>query len=185
MASRIHFRIVGLEGDVLRCSSAGLARIVVPILLMVILSAASGPGLQTPHSPAQGKFAQAADRVFREGVSAHLPPHISVLLGLSSKEEECLVIQGVERTEKLVQGFDISFANKDDVVLFVVNETTQEQALYLTSPRGSLRKVVVVKAGVGNEQRITDKERKAFQKEKQFWVDHLVPASASPGGPGF
>jgi hypothetical protein len=35
--------------------------------------------------------------------------------------------------------------------------------------------VVSVKSGVGSVVRITDKARKAFEKEKQFWIDKLVP----------
>jgi hypothetical protein len=166
-----------------RCRSSELARIVVLVLLAVIVSAGRVRCQQTPPSPAPRKFAQAADKVFQAGVSAYLPPHLSTLLGLSSKEEPCLVTQNFVRTEKLVQGFDISFVNKDDIVLFVVNETTRDAAYYLTSPRGTLRKVVVVTAGVGSEQRITDKESKEFQKEKRFWLDRLVavnPVSPSP-----
>jgi hypothetical protein len=33
-------------------------------------------------------------------------------------EKECLVMQGVVRTGRVVQGFDVSMVNKDDVVLF-------------------------------------------------------------------
>ena len=106
-----------------------------------------------------------------------MPPHLSKLLGLSSKEEPCLVTQNFVRNEKLVQGFDILFVNKDDIVLFVVNEATRDEAYYLTSPRGTLRKVILVTAGQGSEQRITDKESKAFQKEKRFWLDRLVPVN--------
>ena len=165
--------------------SGRLAGIVVPVLLIVIVSATRGWGQEKPRPPAQGKFSQAADRVFQEGVSAYMPPHLSKLLGLSSKEEPCLVIQNFVRNEQVVQGFDISFANRNDVVLFVVHEATHEEAYYLTSPRGNLRKVLLVKGGVGNEQKITDKESQGFQKEKRFWQDRLVPANASPGGPAF
>src|SRR5437016_14490792 len=47
-----------------------------------------------------------------------LPPHLSTLLGLS-QEQECPVRQGVVRTGKVVQGFDVSTSNKNDVVLFI------------------------------------------------------------------
>ncbi len=103
-----------------------------------------------------------------------MPPHLSTLLGLSN-EEEFPVLQGVVRTGTLVQGFDVSVANKNDIVLFVVDEAASNQALFLTSPEGVLRKVVSVKAGVGDVVRITDKEKEAFKEEKQFWVDRLVP----------
>ena len=171
--------MAGMEADVYRCRSGGLAGLVVTILLMVMLPAVRGAGQQTPRSAAPAKFAQAADKVFQEGISAYLPPHLSKMLGLSSKEEQCLVIQNFVRNEKVVQGFDISFANKNDIVLFVVNETTRDEAYYLTSPQGRLRKVVLVKSGQGDTAQINDKDHKAFQKERQFWLDRLVPASAS------
>lgn len=121
----------------------------------------------------------AADKTFREGVRATLPPHLSTLLGISSEEKECLVMQSVVRTGKLVQGFDVSLAHKNDIVIFVVDETANDQALYLTSPTGALRRVVSVEAGVGAVRRITDKDKKAFEKEKLFWLDRLAPVRAS------
>ena len=88
-------------------------------------------------------------------------------------------MQSIVRAGNLVQGFDVSVANKNDIVLFVVDETANDQNLYLTSPEGALRKVVSVKAGVGDVVRITDKDKEAFKKEEQFWVDRLVPSGAA------
>jgi len=121
---------------------------------------------------------RAVDRTLQEGRQATLPPHISSLLGISA-EKESPVIQGVVRAEKTVRGFDVSVANKDDVVLFVVNETTNDQFLYLTSREGSLRKVVSVKSGMGEIVQITAEGKKSFEKEKQFWLDLLAPVSPS------
>ena len=87
-------------------------------------------------------------------------------------------MQGVVRTGRVVQGFDVSTANKNDVVLFVVNEETNDQTLYLTSTDGMLRKVVTVKEGMGLVHRISSEDRTAFEKEKQFWLDRLAPAGA-------
>jgi hypothetical protein len=106
-----------------------------------------------------------------------LPPHLSTLLGLS-QEQECLVRQGVVRTGEMLHGFDVSTANTNDVVLFIVNETTNDQTLYLTSKEGVLGKVVTVEEGVGRVQKVTGVLRKAFEKEKQFWLDRLAPVIA-------
>ena len=46
------------------------------------------------------------------------------------------------------------------------------------SKEGVLRRVVTVKEGVGRIQKITSEDRKAFEKEKQFWLDRLAPDSA-------
>ena len=159
-----------------KCSFVGLMAVL--ILAVVILPAAAGQAQHSPPSLAQSRLAQAADTTFREGAHAKLPPHLSTLLGVS-KEVECPVMQGVVRTGNQVQGFDVLAANRKAIVLFVVDETANDQTLYLTSPEGLLRKVVSVKAGVGRVVQITDKDKKAFQKEKQFWLDRLVPPSAA------
>lgn len=154
------------------------------VLLAVLIPAVVVPAMadQAQHSPrphVQKRLAEAAEKTFRDGFHAKLPPHISTLLGLA-REQECPVMQSVVHTGSIVQGFDVSAANKDDIVMFVVDESAKDQTLYLTSPAGTLRRVVSVKAGVGNERaRPTDDDRKAFEKEKQFWVDRLVPAAAT------
>jgi hypothetical protein len=144
----------------------------------MIVPAAAGQAQHSPRSQAPGRFALAADTISRKGVQAKLPPHISTLLGVS-KEQECQVMQSVVRTGNLIQGFDVSVVDKNDIVLFVVDETANDQTLYLTSPNGTLRKVVSAKEGVGDAVRITNEDRKAFAKEKQFWVDRLAPSGTA------
>ena len=155
--------------------------VVAVAFLLTVMMLVAGTRAQVGPSPSpqvQKRMVQAVDKTLQEGLHAKLPPHISTLLGLSN-EKECLVMQGVVRTGKVVQGFDVSKANKDDVVLFVVDEAANNQVLYLTSKAGILRKVVIVKEGAGQIQKITGEHRKAFEKEKQFWLDRLAPVSAS------
>jgi len=104
---------------------------------------------------------QAVETTLQNGFQTKLPPHISTLLGLT-KEEECPVMQGVVRSGRQVQGFDVSTANKNNVVIFVVDQTTNDQTLYLTSKDGMLRRVVRVEKGDGRVQKITDEDRTAF-----------------------
>ncbi len=137
-----------------------------------------GAQLRPAAKSALGKrFVLAVDRTLREGVQAKLPPHISTLLGLT-QEQECPVRQAIVRTGTTVKGIDVSIADKNDIVLFVVDETAKDQTLLLTSPQGSLRKLVSVKAGVGAVSRITEKDRKAFEAEKRFWADRLARTTA-------
>lgn len=130
-----------------------------------------------PSPQAKKRMVRAVDKTLHDDLHAKLPPHLSTLLGLS-QEKECLVMQSMVRTGDVVQGFDVLTANKNDVVLFVVNEKQNSQILYLTSKEGVLRKVVKVEEGVGRVQRVTGEDRKAFEKEKQFWLDYLVPVGA-------
>lgn len=126
----------------------------------------------------QARMTRAVDTTFQNGIHAHLPPHISTLLGLSM-EQECPVVQSVVRTGKTVQGFDVSTANKNDVVIFVVDETSNDQTLYLSSANGRLRRVVGIQGGVGKARPVSEHERKAFAEQRQFWLDRLAPAGAS------
>ena len=146
------------------------------LLAVVVVAAASGQKQPTPHFHTRTTLAAAANTTFEKGVHSRLPPHISTLLGISHEEERA-VMQNVVRTPNHVQGLDVSIANKQDVILFVVDESANDQTLYLTSPEGSLRRVVKVKAGVGTTAPITEEDRKVFQKERQFWVDRLTPSS--------
>ncbi len=137
------------------------------VLALVIMHPSDG---QSQH--VQRGLARVADTTFHKGAQAKLPPHISTLLGLSD-DRECPVMQSVTRSGSRVQGLDVSVDDQNDIVLFVVEESSNDQDLYLTSPEGNLRKVVSVKGGVGRILPIADKNRSAFQKEKQFWIDRL------------
>lgn len=147
-------------------------------MLPTVFLMTDGRAQTSAGSHAQGRMARAVDMIFREGVHAQLPPHISTLLGLT-REEECPMMQRALRSGTTVQGFNVSTANKNDVVVFVVNEATNDQTLYLTSAEGRLRKVVAVEAGVGKVRRINEEDRKAFAEQKRFWLDRLAPAHAS------
>jgi hypothetical protein len=150
--------------------------VVLPLTGVMFMSATGAQVSPSPSPQTRKRMERAVDITLQEGLHAKLPPHLSTLLGVS-REHECLVRQGVVRTGKVVQGFDVSTANKNDVVLFVVNETTNDQTLYLTSTEGALRKVVTVEEGAGRVQKVTPEDRRAFEKEKQFWLDRLAPVS--------
>jgi hypothetical protein len=154
---------------------------VLAFMLFVNVSVTMAQTRPSSKPRVHARFAQAVDRVFHHGLQAKLPPHISTLLGLS-QEQECSVMQNAERKGTMVRGFDVSVANKNEVVLFVVDESAKDQTLYLTSAEGRLRRVVSVKAGEGKVSRITDDDRKSFEKEKQYWVDRLAPDSHSREG---
>ena len=162
------------NGDWLSRSAVAAAFLLTVVMFVSATQPQVGP---SPSRQAQKRMGRAVDKTLQEGLHAKLPPHLSTLLGLS-KEEECPVMQGVVRTGKVVQGFDVSTVNKNDVILFVVDETITDQILYLTSKEGMLRKVVRVEEGVGRVPKITGEDRKAFEKEKQFWLDRLAPVGA-------
>ena len=126
----------------------------------------------------QARMTRAVNKTFKKGIHAHLPPHISTLLGLSM-EKESPVMQSVVRTGQTVQGFEVSTANKNDVVIFVVDEASKDQSLYLSSPNGRLRRVVTIEKGVGRVRPVSERDRKSFAEQRQFWMDRLAPAEAA------
>jgi len=154
----------------------------VTFLLSLTCLSTLGQAQRSPGSGLPKRFAQAVDLTVRKGVQAKLPPHISTLLGIS-QEQETPVMQTGERIGKIVQGIDVSIANNNDVVLFVVDESAKDQTVYLTSPQGRLRKMVLVKAGEGAVARITEKDRNAFEQLKQFWIDRLSPTEPPKAAP--
>jgi hypothetical protein len=114
------------------------------------------------------------------GFHAELPPHISTLLGLTH-EETCDVLQGVFRSPNRIQGIDVLANNHNDIVIFTVDQATQDQTFYLTSSSGALRKVLTVKQGVGQVIHPTKADLEAFKKEKKMWEERLAshpPSSA-------
>ncbi|HEX8893270.1 MAG TPA: hypothetical protein VF783_08095, partial [Terriglobales bacterium] len=111
-----------------RWSSRWAVAVVFLLTGLLLMPATRAQVRPSPNAQARERMVRAVDKTLEEGLPAKLPPHLSTLLGLS-QEQECLVKQGVVRTGKLVQGFDVSTANKNDVVLFVVNETTNDQTL--------------------------------------------------------
>jgi len=82
----------------------------------VVIFLLGGQARSSPASHAQPRMVRAVNKTFREGIHAQLPPHLSTLLGISA-EKECLVMQGVVRTGRVVQGFDVSMVNKDPTAI--------------------------------------------------------------------
>jgi hypothetical protein len=152
---------------------------VVAFLLTVATFLAAGQAPTTSGSGNRDRIARAADTVLTAGLRAKIPPHVSDMLGVSSDQKECEVSQRFERNGKQVRGFDVSRADKSNIVLFVVDEATDEQTFYLTSGRGTLRRVLAVREGTGRILPVTAKEKAAFEKELQYWLDRIVPRSKS------
>ncbi|MBW8870138.1 MAG: hypothetical protein JF563_05100 [Acidobacteriales bacterium] len=120
----------------------------------------------------QAELAVSVRAVVERGLHAELPPHISTLLGLT-REESCAVMQGVLRSTGKVEGIDVSEKNHQDVVIFVVDETSKEQTLYLTSPGGALRRMLLVQQGVGRVAKPSKADVEAFRSEKKMWKERM------------
>ena len=158
--------------------SSGLVR-VVAFLLPVVTLLAVGQAPSAPGFGARERIARATDRVRTAGLQATIPPHVSEMLGISGDGKECLVSQQFERNGKVVRGFNVSVTDKNNIVLFVTDEAANEQTYYLTSGLGGLRRVVAVRGGTGHALGVRSKEKAAFDRELQFWLDRIVPGRRS------
>lgn len=156
---------------------SSLVQVVAFLLLgTTFLAAGQAP---SAGSGTRNRIARAADTVLTAGLQAKIPPHVSAMLGISPDRNECPVSQRFERNGKVVRGFNVSLADKNNIVLFVTDEAANEQTYYLTSSQGQLRKVVAVREGTGHDLRVTSKEKAAFHNELQYWLDRIVPRSTS------
>ena len=143
-------------------------------MILVLLTISSVAQSQKPPAPTtKSRLATAIDLTLEKGHESTLPPHISTLLAIS-QGKEVPIKQAVEMGEP-VRGFEVSTDEHHNVVIFVENRTAKETTFYLTSRSGTLRKVLSVREGTGYSRQPTKDDAESFRKEKQHWLDRLVP----------
>ena len=146
-------------------------------LTLAVVAFPSAYSQKPSTSNTQQRFALAVNKTLEQGHDASLPPHISHLLGISPDEQKVPVKQQFAEMGQTVRGFEVSAEKHDDIVIFVENPSQGESTFYLISARGSARKVVSIKAGVGYDRIPTAADRKDLATEKQYWIDRLVPVA--------
>jgi hypothetical protein len=143
------------------------------IIVLMAISVAVAQS-QKPAAPkTTSRLSTAIDLTLEKGHDSSLPRHISTLLGIS-QEQEVSIKQAVEMGEP-IKGFEVSTDERHNVVIFVENRTAKETTFYLTSRAGTLRKVLSVREGTGYSRHPTKDDEESFRKEKQYWLERLVP----------
>lgn len=123
--------------------------------------------------PAQGAdrpFGELIEAVVHHGPDAMLPPHLSVVLGVSPQERQTAVKQAVVRNASMVRTFNVCTENHDDVVILTYDELSHATKVYLASPAGKLRKAVHYQAGAAANERSLADARSDFANEADFWT---------------
>jgi len=143
------------------------------ILALLTISSVAAQSQRPPAPKTKSRLATAIDLTLEKGHESTLPPHISTLLCIS-QEKEVPIKQAVERGEP-IKGFEVSTDEHQNVVIFIENRTAKETTFYLTSRAGTLRKVLSVREGTGYSRQPTKDDVESFRKEKQHWLDRLVP----------
>jgi hypothetical protein len=116
-------------------------------------------------------LADLIDTVIRKGPASQLPAHLSVVLGVSGVERPTAVKQAVMRDGNTVRTFNVSTANRSDVVMIMYNEQSRSSKAYLVSTEGKLRKAVSFQAGAPAIERSLQEARSDFATEMKFWMD--------------
>jgi hypothetical protein len=120
---------------------------------------------------AGGSFDELVETTVRRGPDAQLPPHLSVVLGLSALEQNTAVKQTVIRDGAAVRVFNVCSANHRDLVILTHNDQDQSTKAYLLSTGGRLRKAVFFRGSEPAELRSMAEARADFAAEQRFWMD--------------
>ena len=118
-----------------------------------------------------GSFDELVETTVRRGPDGQLPPHLSVVLGLSTLEQGISVKQAVIRDGSAVRVFNVCAANHKDLVILTHNDQEQSTKAYLFSTQGRLRRAVFFRDGEPAQMRSTSEARGDFAAEQKFWME--------------
>jgi hypothetical protein len=109
----------------------------------------------------------------RAGRDAALPPHLSVLLGLTITEASTPVRQLGFRNGDDIKTFNVSAVEHHDVVLMSVG-ANKHAAAYLMSPDGVLRKAIVYEVGGATRELRLAEANPDFLQQRRLWLDRAA-----------
>jgi hypothetical protein len=127
--------------------------------------------VQSAPPRTSGSFDGLVETTVRRGPDGQLPPHLSVVLGLSALEQNIPVKQAVIRGGSAVRVFNVCAANHNDLVILTHNEQDQSTKAYLLSTGGDLRKAVFFRGSEPARVRPMSEARGDFAAERKFWMD--------------
>jgi hypothetical protein len=128
------------------------------------------PAQATPPGTAES-FDELVETTVRRGPDGQLPPHLSVVLGLSTLEQGISVKQAVIRDGSAVRVFNVCAANHKDLVILTHNDREQSTKAYLFSTQGRLRRAVFFRDGEPVQMRSMAEASADFAAEQRFWKD--------------
>lgn len=147
------------------------------VMLLSVMALAVVPMSAQEAKQAEKPLAKMVDRTLGEmGKDAQMPPTLSNLLGLTQVREAVAVKQvaaKIRGTDMI--GFNVPVKNHRDIVIF--RETTTVRTYFLTSPAGTLRKVIETRKKADDSGEFDTTElrpatmEKRFEREKRCWMD--------------
>lgn len=130
---------------------------------------ALGAGVVFAGDAASPVFRSLIAATLRQGPDGQLPPHLSVVLGISRIEQSIAVKQAVLRGAHEVHVFNVSKANHDDVVLLIYSDQSESTRAYLISKNGKLRKAVFFQGSEPALLQSAAESKDDFATELKFW----------------
>jgi hypothetical protein len=139
-------------------------------LMLCVLAAYAAP----PFAPVL------TQQALGSGFLTRLPPEISLAFGLAKAADGSDVRQLITKEAHQVRTFNVSVANRADLVIFNLNARTGASVAYLLGPDGLLRKAVSYQTGAAVQELGTADARAGFARETRFWAARARHAAAPP-----
>jgi len=142
-----------------------------PLWAAAALFGAIGVTVFVPARAADHSYTGLIDAVLREGPEAELPPHLSMVLGLTRIEHSVPVKQAVIHDGHNFHVFNVGTANHKNLVILTHDDQDQSTKAYLISRAGQLRKAVAFHDNEVPHERSAAEARDDFAAETQFWTN--------------
>ena len=117
----------------------------------------------------------------RSGQDAILPPHLSVMLGVSTSEASTPVRQLGFKNGDNIKTFNVCAADHQNVVLMSVGADSRVSA-YLMSSEGVLRKAIVYQVGGDTRELRISAAKADFLEQRKLWFERAAALGISPRG---
>lgn len=151
--------------------------------MRTVLFAALTLALALPAHVREEWLAAFTNRVLQEGHTAHLPAHLSLVLGLGSGEEAVPVRQFGTQSGSLIRTFNVaSLKGQHVVVLLDYDEGRRQTHAFLLKRSGVLARAVSYETGAQPAILSPDTARPAFEAQKAWW-SRAAQDAATPRDP--
>jgi hypothetical protein len=147
------------------------------LLGLIVLSSPSQAG---PPAAPKPRLAGIIDEVVAKGPASQIPPHLSVVLGITTTQQPTAVKQAVMRAGDSMHTFNVRSDQQSDVVLMAYDSRTRATNAYLTNPAGTLRKAVSYQPGEAPIERKANEAGGQFAAEIKFWLNLSKTAAPAP-----
>jgi hypothetical protein len=115
----------------------------------------------------------------QSGQHANLPPHLSLLLGISHTEASVAVHQLGFKNGQAIKTLNVCADEHNNVVLMSAG-ADQRIAAYLMSPQGTLRKAFVYRVGGDTRELRLAEAQAGFAQERELWIERAPALGVKP-----